>query len=284
MGFDLRPQIIENPAESQTAEGGSNWNDNCSPAAHLMCMSALGYGDPAEPQDITDWIYGPGATNQPEMFQAAVDYILQHGDKFPNPPQIDVTSPGDFAAAIEEAGRQGFPMVGGFHCDQGATIVTWSGPYGHASLPVAHDDASDTWTVWNVWTGFEQTFSRSDLNAAYAGGLTIFHRSITTTHGGNDLGTLDGPQADELNQIFNNTDQLNRRLDDGFKQMLEQVYNQTQWTGNDVNAVKAELNVDALTAAITAKLGSLPAGQAVDVKAVATEVVAQISAKLVAGK
>jgi hypothetical protein len=173
--WDLRPQLVESAAESQTAEGGANWNDNCSPTAHAICMMALGYGDPAEPQDWTDFEYKPNYHGG-ESFEASLDFIRKHPQMFPAPPAMSVQAPRDVVAYVNGWGANGWPMVVAFWCDQGANILPGPQAYQHASVPVASDGKGIA--VLNVWKGQEVYLTNDQFRRCYSGGVTVFERSV----------------------------------------------------------------------------------------------------------
>ena len=69
-------------------------------------------------------------------------------------------------AVIDNAGRQGFPIVGAWWCDCSTVqVVPYQTACGHASPIAAYD--GQTWRLWNVWTGFEQALSDDLLRSAY---------------------------------------------------------------------------------------------------------------------
>lgn len=173
MAFDLRANFPEIPSESQTAQGGNNWNDNCVPTSHAYCMQALGYTF-VPPQNWTDFEYGSGYHGG-EYMASSIDYIYKHPDLFPNPPLITLEAPGDVLAFIQENGAKGFPMCAAFSCNVNAHIEP-NGGFFHISCPVAADDNGVT--IWNVWSGYEQYLSNDLFRECYSGGVTVFHQSI----------------------------------------------------------------------------------------------------------
>lgn len=177
MSFDLRPYFPEDPAESQTAEGGANANDNCVPTSFAICLAALGYGDPLSPQQITDGAYGPGHIGG-EDFSVVASYIESRTDIYPYLPAIEVQglTGQEFLDACDSYGRQGFPMIGAYWCDVNATITPYPNLFMHSSPVVAFD--GNIWTIWNVWSGYEQKFTNDEMIQAVTGGPGVFHRSI----------------------------------------------------------------------------------------------------------
>jgi hypothetical protein len=174
---DLRPEFREDSAESQVAEGGTNWNDNCVPTSFAMVMDALGYGDPAEPQDWTNYEYG-ASYHGVESGQAAIDFILAHAAMFPVPPAMAHESPADPVPRLVDLLNQRKPTVCYFSCDANAHIGP--GGFGHASVPVASDGAT-TITIWNVWTGYEQVLTFDQVRAYWLGSFCVFDRTVTRT-------------------------------------------------------------------------------------------------------
>jgi hypothetical protein len=179
LSFDLRGYLPESAVLSQLAEGGLNARDNCVPTSFHIAMIALGYPD-VPPQVWTDFEYGPSYYG-PEALTSAVDFINRHPEHFPNPPTVSITNAAaqDVLAVIDDAGRQGFPIVGAWWCDCSTVqVVPYPTACGHASPLAAYD--GQTWRLWNVWTGFEQTLSDELLRSSYAGGVAVFQRSVFT--------------------------------------------------------------------------------------------------------
>jgi hypothetical protein len=196
MPFDLRPRFPELPSEGQIEEGGENSHANCVPASFDFCLLALGYPDRLSPQEIMDGTYGPGHAGGVNDPTAMRDWLAGRSDLYPGLPEIRIDDT-DGLGCVQLAdayGSLGYPMFGAFYCDSAARILPAGSPgivATHASCIVAFD--GQAWTIWNVWTGFEQQLSNHDMVQAFSPGpwLVSFLRSILPTPQGASMIILD---------------------------------------------------------------------------------------------
>lgn len=198
MAFDLRPRFPELPSEGQIEEGGENSHANCVPASFDFCLLALGYPDRLSPQQIMDGTYGAGHEGGVGDPTAMRDWIASRTDLYPDLPTIGIDEVDGlgFVQRADAYGQLGYPMFGAFYCDTWARILPYGSPgivATHASCVVAFD--GQTWTVWNVWTGFEQQIANDAMVAAFTPGpwLVTFRRSIFATPSGGSMSIVRDP-------------------------------------------------------------------------------------------
>lgn len=178
MAFDYRPVVALDPEEAQLYESGLNRWDNCVPTTFALIFRWLGYGDPFEPEQITEAVYWPGFRGVEDLTRVAA-FFRQHPQQYPNCPDV-VQDSGDVIALARAAGAAGFPTAALWFCDTAGNILTYNSGDLHYS-PIVFDDGARL-GVWNVMRGELVILSHSQATGAYAGGFTTVRRSLFTTN------------------------------------------------------------------------------------------------------
>lgn len=175
--FDYRPLVALDPEEAQLREGGLNLWDNCVPATFALMFRWLGYGDPFEPEQITEAVYWPGYRGVEDITRVAA-FFRHHPQEYPGCPDI-VQDSGDIIALADAAGANGFPTAALWYCDTAGTILTRNTGDLHYS-PIVFDDGASL-GIWNVMRGELITLSHTQASSAFAGGFVAIRRSLITT-------------------------------------------------------------------------------------------------------